>query len=61
MALSGLWDSPFSRQARTLAQRLGQLRPLRRIALAVGEPVAALEAEPEALRQRVLELRGVVQ
>jgi 1-acyl-sn-glycerol-3-phosphate acyltransferase len=59
MALSGLWDSPFSRQAASLLQRLGQLHPLRRIALSVGEPVAPLAVEPEALRQQVLELRGV--
>ncbi|MNE52706.1 hypothetical protein D3C80_1473900 [compost metagenome] len=58
MALSGLWDSPFSRQATTLLQRLRQLHPLRRIALSVGEPVAAQAAEPETLRERVLELRG---
>ena len=61
MALSGLWPSPFSRKASSLLQRLGQLRPLRRIALAVGEPVAALDAEPQRLRQRGLELRGAAQ
>ncbi|MOA68278.1 hypothetical protein D3C78_1958210 [compost metagenome] len=61
MALSGLWASPFSRSAASLLDRLGRLRPLRRIVLAVGEPVAALEAEPERLREAVLELRGSVQ
>lgn len=58
MALSGLWDSPFSHSAHSALNRLLRLRPLRRIALNVGEPVAALQAEPEALREAVLELRG---
>ena len=58
MALSGLWDSPFSHSAHSALNRLLRLRPLRRIALNVGEPVAALDAEPEALREAVLELRG---
>ncbi|MNY82686.1 hypothetical protein D3C86_2249390 [compost metagenome] len=58
MALSGLWDSPFSHQAASLLERLRQLHPLRRIALSVGEPVPALAAEPERLREQVLELRG---
>ncbi len=58
MALSGLWDSPFSHSAHSALNRLLRLRPLRRIALNVGEPVAALAAEPEALRAAVLELRG---
>ena len=58
MALSGLWASPFSRGATSLIGRLSRLRPLRRIALRVGEPLAALEAQPELLRARVRELRG---
>ncbi|HEY6610539.1 MAG TPA: MFS transporter [Pseudomonas sp.] len=58
MALSGLWDSPFSRKAASLLQRLRRLHPLRRIALSVGEAVPALAAEPERLRAQVLELRG---
>jgi 1-acyl-sn-glycerol-3-phosphate acyltransferase len=61
MALSGLWASPFSRGATSLMGRLSRLRPLRRIALRVGESLAALEAEPELLRERVRELRGDVQ
>ncbi|HYQ39588.1 MAG TPA: 1-acyl-sn-glycerol-3-phosphate acyltransferase, partial [Pseudomonas sp.] len=61
LALSGLWASPFSHGATSLIGRLRRLRPLRRIALRVGEPLAALAAEPELLRQRVLELRGDTQ
>jgi 1-acyl-sn-glycerol-3-phosphate acyltransferase len=61
LALSGLWASPFSRRARSLAARLLALHPLRRIALRVGEPLAAHHATPELLRQRVLELRGDTQ
>lgn len=58
MALSGLWASPFSRQAASWLQRLGRLHPLRRVVLRVGEPVPADAAEPHMLRQRILELRG---
>lgn len=61
LALAGLWASPFSHGATSLIGRLRRLRPLRRIALRVGEPLAALAAEPELLRQRVLELRGDTQ
>ena len=61
MALSGLWASPFSRQAASWLQRLGRLHPLRRVTLRVGEPVPATVAEPRLLRQRVLELRGAEQ
>jgi len=50
MALSGLWGSIFSRCAgRTI-------RPLRKIAIAVGEPLAA--ATPETLSAQILALSG---
>lgn len=58
MALSGLWHSPFSRQAASLLARLARLRPLRRVTLSVGTPIAPLEAAPERLRAAVLALRG---
>ncbi len=58
MALGGLWHSPFSRQAGSPLARLAQLRPLRRVTLTVGEPVAPLAATPERLRREVLALRG---
>ena len=61
MALSGLWASPFSRQSASWLERLGRLHPLRRVTLRVGEPVPASVAEPQLLRQRVLELRGTEQ
>jgi len=51
MALSGLWRSIFARN-----RSADRLFP--RVRLVVGEPVTAAQASPEALRARVLELRG---
>ncbi|HXI36177.1 MAG TPA: MFS transporter, partial [Burkholderiales bacterium] len=51
MALSGLWRSIFARN-----RSADRLFP--RVRLAVGEPVPAAQATPEALRSRVLDLRG---
>jgi 1-acyl-sn-glycerol-3-phosphate acyltransferase len=62
MALRGLWGSFFSRFggaafSRPIDARLR--RGLRsRVELVVGEPVAAAQASPELLMQRVAELRG---
>jgi hypothetical protein len=58
LALRGLWGSFFSRK-----DGAAMTRPLRRgafskIALAAAPAVAAQQAEPEALRQAVLALRG---
>ena len=55
MALSGLWRSLFARNPESL-RYASRLFP--RVRLAVGEPLPAAQATPEALRERVLELRG---
>lgn len=57
IALSGLWGSMFSRQARTLWMRLPR-KLFARITIAVGTPVPTQEATPDLLRERVLALRG---
>jgi 1-acyl-sn-glycerol-3-phosphate acyltransferase len=58
IGLSGLWGSIFSRRDRTGLAKLRTARPSRRILLAVGEAVAAVQAAPDDLRERVLLLRG---
>jgi len=60
VALSGLWDSMFSRKEKSMWRRLPRgLWP--KIALRVGAPVEPAAASPELLRGRVLELRGALQ
>jgi 1-acyl-sn-glycerol-3-phosphate acyltransferase len=59
VALSGLWGSAFSRRYRGLGRFLPR-RLWARIDVAVGAPVAAAAVTPEALRARVLALRGPV-
>jgi hypothetical protein len=57
LALTGLWDSMFSRKYKSVWQR----RPRRfwpKIGLVAGIPVAAADADTDALRARVVELRG---
>ena len=57
MALTGLWDSMFSRKYPTLWQR----RPRRlwpKIGLRVGAPIDPADADLQTMRQRVMELRG---
>lgn len=57
MALSGLWDSMFSRKYKQVWKR----RPRRfwpKITLAAGEPIPPEQAAITLLRQRVMELRG---
>jgi 1-acyl-sn-glycerol-3-phosphate acyltransferase len=56
MALSGLWDSKFSRKYRSLWQRWPR-RFWPKVFLTIGEPVAATDAAIEDLRARVLALR----
>jgi 1-acyl-sn-glycerol-3-phosphate acyltransferase len=57
MALSGLWDSMFSRKYKQVWKRWPRrFWPL--ITLKVGEPIAPEQADLQGLRQRVLELRG---
>jgi 1-acyl-sn-glycerol-3-phosphate acyltransferase len=58
MGLSGLWGSVFSRQDGAVLARPWRARPFRRIAIAVGLPLAPSAAEPEALREQGLALRG---
>jgi len=56
MALSGLWQSLFSRQPQRM-RRAGHLL-YRKIRLAIGAPVAPAAATSEHLHDAVLELRG---
>jgi 1-acyl-sn-glycerol-3-phosphate acyltransferase len=58
MALRGLWGSFFSRKDGAAMSKPWRLRPFARIGLAVGEPVPAQAALPEALQANVLALRG---
>ncbi len=59
MALSGLWDSMFSRKYPALWQRWPR-RFWPRIKLSIGEPVTAEKATLDELRARVVALRGSV-
>ena len=58
IALSGLWGSIFSRRDGRALARPWKARPFRKIAIAVGLPVAAPEVELNGLRDSVLEMRG---
>jgi 1-acyl-sn-glycerol-3-phosphate acyltransferase len=58
IALQGLWGSFFSRKDGAAMSKLSRFVPFRRIGLAVGEPMPAAAAAPEALQARVLALRG---
>ena len=58
MALRGLWGSFFSRKGGAAMTKLSHLMPFAKISLAVGEPVPAAAAAPEALQARVAALRG---
>jgi 1-acyl-sn-glycerol-3-phosphate acyltransferase len=58
IALRGLWGSFFSRKDGAAMTRPWRLRPFAKIGLAVGDPVPAVQATPEALQARVAELRG---
>ena len=55
LALSGLWGSLFSRRARSLWRRL-PYKLLARVRIAAGTPVAAADANPEMLHERVAAL-----
>lgn len=60
IALSGLWDSVFSRKEKSIWHRWPRaVWP--KIALRAGSPVEPAAASPEGLRERVLELRGAWQ
>ena len=58
VALRGLWGSFFSRQGGAAMTQPWRMRPFAKIGLAVGDPVPAAAATPEALQARVAELRG---
>ncbi len=58
MALRGLWGSLLTRDKANLFERSFARGPRSQLALAVGMPVAPLEATPEYLREQVLALRG---
>ena len=58
MALRGLWGSFFSRRGGRAMSQLSRLAPFKKVALAVGAPVAPQLATPESLQQAVLALRG---
>lgn len=58
MALRGLWGSLLTRDKANLFERSFARGPRSQLALAVGTPVAPLEATPEYLREQVLALRG---
>lgn len=57
MALSGLWDSMFSRKYKAVWKRWPR-RFWARITLNIGPPVAPEHSSIEHLRQRVVQLRG---
>ncbi|WP_374622366.1 MFS transporter [Pandoraea sp.] len=58
MALRGLWGSFFSRHGGAAMTRPFKRGILNRLELVIGEPVAPAQATPEALREKVLKLRG---
>jgi hypothetical protein len=57
LALSGLWDSMFSRKYPSVWQRWPR-RFWPKISLSIGQPIPPAAAELGMLRQRVVELRG---
>lgn len=57
MALSGLWDSMFSRKYGPLWNRWPR-RIWARITLSAGAPIDPATADVESMRQRIVELRG---
>jgi 1-acyl-sn-glycerol-3-phosphate acyltransferase len=57
LALSGLWDSMFSRKYKSLWQRWPR-RFWPKITLQAGAPIGAEQANLEELHRRVVELRG---
>lgn len=58
MALRGLWGSFFSRKDGPAMSKPFRRGLFNRIALVIGAPIAPAEATPEALQQRVAQLRG---
>jgi 1-acyl-sn-glycerol-3-phosphate acyltransferase len=58
MALRGLWNSSFSRKYATLMSAVLHARPLRKVGLAVGRPIAPAEVSLARLQKEVSVLRG---
>jgi 1-acyl-sn-glycerol-3-phosphate acyltransferase len=58
VALQGLWGSFFSRISGAAMTQPFRRGLFSRIGISVGQPVAAAEAAPEVLRERVVVLRG---
>ncbi|VVE26360.1 glycerol acyltransferase [Pandoraea horticolens] len=58
MALRGLWGSFFSRHGGAAMTRPFKRGIMNRLELVIGAPVAPAQATPEALREKVLKLRG---
>lgn len=58
MALRGLWGSVFSRDPSNPVARTFKRGLFSRLELVVGEPIAAAEASPEVLQEKVRALRG---
>jgi 1-acyl-sn-glycerol-3-phosphate acyltransferase len=59
MALSGLWTSMFSRAEKAIWRRLPR-RLLAKITVSAGPPVAPELALPDAMREKVLAMRGEI-
>jgi 1-acyl-sn-glycerol-3-phosphate acyltransferase len=59
MALSGLWTSMFSRAEKAIWRRLPR-KLFSGITVSAGPPVAPELAAPEAMREKVLTLRGTI-
>ena len=58
MALRGLWGSFFSRKDGAALSKTLRLRPFKRIGLAAGVALPAVQMTPEKLQAQVLALRG---
>jgi 1-acyl-sn-glycerol-3-phosphate acyltransferase len=58
MALRGLWGSLLTRGAGNPFERSFRRGPRSKLSLVVGQPLPATQATPEALYERVLDLRG---
>jgi len=58
IAISGLWESPFSRFERQSIKRFTLGTLFRRLRVVIGEMIAPSGVTPELLRERVVALRG---
>ena len=58
MALRGLWGSLLTRSAGNPFERSFRRGPRSKLSLVIGQPLPAMQATPETLYERVLDLRG---